>query len=57
MSTCHGPSPLDGVFQVQSILEVMGEGRNFDAALLEITGYTFKEFERNWLESMNTSGG
>jgi len=41
-----------GVFQVQSILEVMGEGRSFDAALLEITGYTFKEFERNWLESM-----
>ena len=41
-----------GVFQVQSILEVMGEGRSFDAAILEITGYTFKEFERNWLESM-----
>jgi tetratricopeptide (TPR) repeat protein len=41
-----------GVFQVQSILEVMGEGRSFDAALLEITGYTFKEFESNWKESM-----
>ncbi len=42
-----------GVFNIQSILEVMGEGRSFDAAILEITGYTFKEFERNWLESMN----
>jgi tetratricopeptide (TPR) repeat protein len=40
------------VYQVQSILELMGEGQSFDTAIRNTTGYSFKEFETNWINSL-----
>lgn len=40
-----------GVYQLQSILEHMAKGRSFDVAIQRITGYSFNEFETNWLET------
>jgi tetratricopeptide (TPR) repeat protein len=38
-------------FDMQSVLEVMAEGKSLDAALPEITAFSFKEFESEWKQT------
>jgi tetratricopeptide (TPR) repeat protein len=38
------------VFDMQSVLDLMAEGKSLDAALAEITAFTFNEFETEWKE-------
>ncbi len=40
-----------GAYEMQSILDLMGEGQDFQDAIEEITGFSFTEFQKNWLEA------
>ena len=39
------------IYNLQTILEEMGGGKDFDKAIWEETGYTFEEFEEAWLSA------
>jgi tetratricopeptide (TPR) repeat protein len=39
------------LFDLQSVLEVMAEGKSLDTALTEITAFTFTEFETQWRQT------
>jgi tetratricopeptide (TPR) repeat protein len=38
------------IFEMQSVLDLMAEGKSLERALEEITACTFKEFEQEWKE-------
>ena len=39
------------LYNIQLVLEEMGQGKDFDTALWEITGYTLEEFEDLWINA------
>ena len=39
------------LYNIQLVLEEMGQGKDFDTALWEITGYTLEEFEEVWISA------
>ncbi len=44
-----------GLYTLQTVLEIMGEGADFEAALMESSGYSMSEFEAEWITTVRAA--